>query len=70
MLERHERAALSRNNKALPAAVPAPRTKPASPASRAATVLAFDFGEKFTGVAVGESSIGIAHPLELITAER
>jgi len=33
------------------------------------TVLAFDFGEKFTGVAVGESSIGVAHPLALITAE-
>ena len=33
------------------------------------TVLAFDFGEKFTGVAVGESSIAAAHPLTLITAE-
>lgn len=33
------------------------------------TVLAFDFGEKFTGVAVGESSIGVAHPLGLITAK-
>jgi putative Holliday junction resolvase len=33
------------------------------------TVLAFDFGEKFTGVAVGESGLGIAHPLVLITAE-
>ncbi len=32
------------------------------------TVLAFDFGEKFTGVAVGEPSIGMAHPLGLITA--
>jgi putative Holliday junction resolvase len=34
------------------------------------TVLAFDFGEKFTGVAVGESSIGVAHPLGLIVAEK
>ena len=34
------------------------------------TVLAFDFGEKFTGVAVGESSVGVAHPLGLITAQR
>ena len=33
------------------------------------TVLAFDFGKKFTGVAVGESSIGVAHPLGLIAAE-
>jgi putative Holliday junction resolvase len=33
------------------------------------TVLAFDFGKKFTGVAVGEPSIGMAHPLGLITAE-
>ena len=33
------------------------------------TVLAFDFGEKFTGVAVGETSVGMAHPLGLITAE-
>lgn len=36
----------------------------------AGTVLAFDFGEKFTGVAVGETSIGVAHPLGLITADR
>ncbi|MBE0614920.1 MAG: Holliday junction resolvase RuvX [Burkholderiales bacterium] len=34
------------------------------------TVLAFDFGEKFTGVAVGESSVGVAHPLGLIVAEK
>ena len=33
------------------------------------TVLAFDFGEKFTGVAVGVASVGVAHPLGLITAE-
>lgn len=33
------------------------------------TVLAFDFGEKYTGVAVGESGIGMAHPLGLIAAE-
>jgi putative Holliday junction resolvase len=33
------------------------------------TVLAFDFGAKFTGVAVGESELGLAHPLGLITAE-
>lgn len=38
------------------------------------TVLAFDFGERFTGVAVGETETGIAHPLATIeargTAER
>lgn len=32
------------------------------------TVLAFDFGEKRTGVAVGESVLGQAHPLTVITA--
>lgn len=34
------------------------------------TVLAFDFGEKHTGVAVGETSLGVAHPLELISTEK
>lgn len=33
------------------------------------TVLAFDFGEKRIGVAVGNTEVGIAHPLETITAE-
>lgn len=32
-------------------------------------VLAFDFGEKRTGVALGELMLGIAHPLETIHAE-
>ena len=40
-----------------------------NPLANIGTVLAFDFGEKFTGVAVGESSIGVAHPLGLIVAE-
>jgi putative Holliday junction resolvase len=31
-------------------------------------VLAFDFGEKRVGVAVGETAIGIAHPLTAINA--
>jgi len=35
----------------------------------AGTVLAFDFGEKRIGVAVGESLLGIAHPLLTISAE-
>ena len=38
--------------------------------SGAGTVLAFDFGEKYTGVAVGETSLGVAHPLGLIAAQR
>jgi putative Holliday junction resolvase len=33
------------------------------------TILAFDFGEKRIGVAVGESMVGIAHPLQTIQAE-
>lgn len=36
---------------------------------RAGTVLAFDFGERRIGVAVGEMQLGIAHPLETIDAE-
>ncbi len=32
------------------------------------TVLAFDFGERRVGVAVGELELGIAHPLETIDA--
>ena len=34
------------------------------------TILAFDFGERRTGVAVGESELGIAHPLMTIGTER
>jgi putative Holliday junction resolvase len=33
------------------------------------TVLAFDFGEKRIGVAVGDLEVGIAHPLATIDAE-
>lgn len=35
----------------------------------AGTVLAFDFGEKRIGVAVGESALGMAHPLTTIETE-
>lgn len=35
----------------------------------AGTVLAFDFGTKRIGVAVGESMIGLAHPLAQIVGE-
>ena len=33
------------------------------------TVLAFDFGRRFIGVAVGEEQIGIANPLTTIDSE-
>jgi putative holliday junction resolvase len=36
---------------------------------RSGTVLAFDFGERRIGVAVGELQLGVAHPLETIDAE-
>lgn len=47
----------------------APRSACLGPRPPNETVLAFDFGGKFTGVAVGEPSVGMAHPLGLITAE-
>jgi putative Holliday junction resolvase len=34
------------------------------------TILAFDFGEKRIGVAVGETSVRQAHPLTVIDAEK
>jgi putative Holliday junction resolvase len=40
--------------------------RPRSP--RSGTVLAFDFGERRIGVAVGELKLGVAHPLETIDA--
>jgi putative Holliday junction resolvase len=36
---------------------------------RSGTVLAFDFGERRIGVAVGELQLGVAHPLETIDAK-
>ena len=44
---------------------------PASPFSLPAstgTVLAFDFGERYLGVAVGEDAMKVAHPLAAINA--
>ena len=35
---------------------------------RSGTVLAFDFGERRIGIAVGELQLGVAHPLETIDA--
>jgi putative holliday junction resolvase len=42
----------------------------ASRASRAGTILAFDFGTRRIGVAIGESAIGLAHPLTTIAGEQ
>jgi putative holliday junction resolvase len=39
-------------------------------ASTAGTILAFDFGTRRIGVAVGELSTGLAHPLATIAEER
>ena len=39
------------------------------PAERAGTILAFDFGRRRIGVAVGETALGLAHPLATITAD-
>lgn len=38
------------------------------PAERAGTILAFDFGTRRIGVAVGETMLGLAHPLATIAA--
>jgi putative Holliday junction resolvase len=35
---------------------------------RSETLLAFDFGERFLGVAVGDTEVGMAHPLASIDA--
>jgi len=39
-----------------------------TPKRTGTTVLAFDFGEKRVGVAVGDKAIGIAHPLTTVIA--
>jgi putative Holliday junction resolvase len=45
-------------------------TKPAiAPAAQHATVLAFDFGTRRIGVAVGNMAVRIAHPLTTIVGE-
>lgn len=40
-----------------------------SSAAPAGTVLAFDFGTQRIGVAIGETAIGVAHPLATIAAK-
>ena len=42
---------------------------PTHPATANTTVLAFDFGEKRIGVAVGDRSLRIAHPLATLACE-
>ena len=46
-----------------------PAATNAAPVSSAGTILAFDFGTRRTGVAVGEASLGLAHPLTTIDAQ-
>ena len=45
-----------------------PRSSRATPHAASTTVLAFDFGAKNIGVAVGDLGVGIAHPLVTINA--
>lgn len=40
-----------------------------APAAGSQTILAFDFGEKRIGVAVGDGAIGLAHPLTTLQVE-
>jgi putative Holliday junction resolvase len=40
-----------------------------SSAAPAGTVLAFDFGTRRIGVAIGETAIGVAHPLATVAAK-
>lgn len=40
------------------------------PLAASGTILAFDFGLRHIGVAVGETQLGVAHPLGFIDAER
>jgi len=47
---------------------PARRGKPSAASVAAGTVLAFDFGLKRVGVAVGERALGTAHPLASLEA--
>jgi putative Holliday junction resolvase len=53
-------------DRAAPQPLPVISSRAAPPST---SVLAFDFGEKYLGVAVGDSETGIASPLTLIAAE-
>ena len=70
MHERSAGASLSSSQQTRSPTIPATAAAGSANSKHASgTALAFDFGEKFTGVAVGEPSVGMAHPLALITAE-
>jgi putative Holliday junction resolvase len=45
-----------------------PHSSPLAPRSRSETILAFDYGERFLGVAVADTGVGVAHPLATIDA--
>lgn len=45
-----------------------PHASRQTPHGAGTTVLAFDFGEKRIGVAVGDTAVGIAHPLTTLPA--
>ena len=45
-----------------------PHASRLTPHGAGTTVLAFDFGEKRTGAAIGDTAVGIAHPLTMINA--
>lgn len=49
--------------------VAAQAAHPTPPTQAIGTILAFDFGEKRIGVAVGDTLMRIAHPLQTISAE-
>lgn len=44
-------------------------TPEASSRMTSGTILAFDFGERFIGIAVGDTQTAMAHPLDMIDAE-
>lgn len=46
-----------------------PHPSPLAPHPQSGTILAFDFGTRRIGVAVGDLGVGIAHPLTTIDAE-
>ena len=50
-------------------AIPSPQDRGAAIPSFSGTIIAFDFGAKRIGVAVGETSTGIASPLHTIRGE-
>jgi len=49
---------------------PSPVSAPPVPQRPDGTVLAFDFGEKRIGIAIGETQLALAHPLTTIAAEQ